>query len=528
MERRSFADDDATAVRGALRVEPGRASRPAELAARAELVLGTCRIDPARRRVAGPGGSVAVEPRVMQVLVTLAEAGGQVVGRDQLNAICWNGQVVGDDALNRAVGEARRALRTVDADAAIETIPKIGYRLAAPAAAPAADPPAATPPPDRTRRLLLGGALAGVAAGGLWLWRRPPPRDPRVAALLERARQALRDQYPQADEQGAGFLAQALALAPDDAEAWGLRAIAERNMAEYAPVEQIDAATARCQQSARRALLLQPHQPEAEAALATLPPIFGDWRAAERRLRPVLARHPDQTDALAAMAVLMISVGRIEDGARHNRRAATLEPLSPIFQYRRAYHQWFLGDLAAGDRTIDRAMQLWPRHPAIWYARMHMFGLTGRPAAARAMLETPAAAAMMGPGAAVWRATMRALEDRSPARRAAAIEANLAAARHGNAVNAILLLSALGALDEMFAVADAYLLFRGPLLAPADPAAPGHSVNDQRFKKTMMLFNPALAAARADPRFGRLCREIGLAGYWRVAGVRPDLPIASA
>lgn len=521
MKHRSFADDAPS--RGGFRRLLDAATRPGQLAEHAEIILGAARVRPGLRRIEGPNAVVPIEPRVMQVLVTLAEAEGQVVSREQLNAVCWNGQVVGDDALNRAVREVRRALDAAGAGVAVETIPKVGYRLDSPRAA------SVSPTPTRpwTRRALIGAAGAGLAGGALWLGRRGRRRDPPVQALIDRARQALRDQYPDADAQGLGFLKQALALAPDDAEAWGLRAIAERNQAEYAPVEQIDAATARCQLSARRALALDPRQPEADVALATLPPIYGDWLAAEQRLRAVLARHPDQTDALAAMGILMVSVGRIRDGAESVRRAAMLEPLSPIFQYRRAYHQWFLGDLAAADRTIDRGLELWPRHPAIWYARMHIFGLTGRHAAALQMLESPAAAAMMGPGAELWRISMLALRDPTPELRARAVAANLAATRHGAgaSVNAILLLSALGAIDAVFQVADAYLLFRGPLVASADPPAPGQAVNDQRFKKTMMLFNPIVRQVRADPRFRQLCRDMGLADYWRDASVRPDFDI---
>ncbi len=522
MARRSFAD--LSTSRGSSPRVAGLPSRPSELAEHAAFAIGDATATPARRQIEGPNGRIVVEPRVMQVLVMLAGAEGRVVSREQLNAVCWNGQAVGDDALNRAIGEARRALANAGSGVKIETIPKIGYRLPPPQQSRDDAGPARV---NKARRLVLGGATALLAAvaTGTWLGRRTPPRDPRATALLERARQALRDQYPDADRQGLRFLDQAIALAPEDPECWGLKALAERNVAEYAPVDQIDAATARCQQSARRALSLQPHQAEAEAALATLAPIYGDWAAAERRLRDVLDRHPDQTAALGAMGVLMISVGRIRAGSFYNGRAAQLEPLSPIFQYRRAYHQWFLGDLAAADRTIDRAMQLWPRHPAIWYARMHLFGLTGRTAGALSMLRSPAAASMMGPGAALWETTMTALQDGSPAERQAAIRANLGASRAsaGGAVNAILLLSALGAVDEVFDVADAYLLFRGPLLPPVDPATPGQTVNDQRFKKTMMLFNPVMAPARKDPRFERLCRAMGLEDYWRGAGVRPDI-----
>jgi hypothetical protein len=53
----------------------------AELAARPDFKLGLVDVSPSSRTVTGPGGPADVEPRVMQVLVVLADAAGQVVTR---------------------------------------------------------------------------------------------------------------------------------------------------------------------------------------------------------------------------------------------------------------------------------------------------------------------------------------------------------------------------------------------------------------------------------------------------------------
>jgi hypothetical protein len=39
---------------------------------------------------------------------------------------------------------------------------------------------------------------------------------------------------------------------------------------------------------------------------------------------------------------------------------------------------------------------------------------------------------------------------------------------------------------------------------------------------TQWLFTPPVAALRADPRFRDICDGIGLTGYWRRRGLRPD------
>ena len=43
-----------------------------------------------------------LDPRVMQVLVALTGAAGKVLSRDDLIALCWDGRIVGDNAINRS------------------------------------------------------------------------------------------------------------------------------------------------------------------------------------------------------------------------------------------------------------------------------------------------------------------------------------------------------------------------------------------------------------------------------------------
>ena len=63
--------------------------------------------------------------------------------------------------------------------------------------------------------------------------------------------------------------------------------------------------------------------------------------------------------------------------------------------------------------------------------------------------------------------------------------------------------------------------FRLPLW-PTEPIARLASINDQHRRKTNMLFVPVSANMRADPRFSRLTRDIGLADYWSRAQITPD------
>ncbi|MCW5761080.1 MAG: winged helix-turn-helix domain-containing protein, partial [Phenylobacterium sp.] len=83
--------------------------RPADLADEPPFVLGGLTVRPPTREVvAGDGAAEALEPRVMKVLVVLARSRGQVVSRAQLVFACWDGRIVGDDAINRCIQALRR------------------------------------------------------------------------------------------------------------------------------------------------------------------------------------------------------------------------------------------------------------------------------------------------------------------------------------------------------------------------------------------------------------------------------------
>ena len=158
--------------------------RRIDLAIAPPFALGSLRIVPNALEIQGPEGLQALEPRVMQVLVALHEARGEPVSRDDLSERCWEGRIVGEDALNRCIGRLRKAL-AAEPRAAIDTIPKIGYRLrVAPAeqAVPEATqqaasetppdtqaeaPPAAAATPARKRPRIAVLAAAAVAAVGV-------------------------------------------------------------------------------------------------------------------------------------------------------------------------------------------------------------------------------------------------------------------------------------------------------------------------------------------------------------------------
>ena len=74
-----------------------------------------------------------LEPRMMRLLLCLAESGGAVVSVDHLLSEVWAGVVVGPASVYQAVSQLRKILGDVDPNPTyITTIPRKGYRLIAP------------------------------------------------------------------------------------------------------------------------------------------------------------------------------------------------------------------------------------------------------------------------------------------------------------------------------------------------------------------------------------------------------------
>jgi len=88
-------------------------------------------VAPALRRVNHADGREALlQPRIMQVLVALLRADGTILTRHRLTELCWDGVVVGEDAINRVIGQLRRLSEGLGAGVfEIETITKVGYRI---------------------------------------------------------------------------------------------------------------------------------------------------------------------------------------------------------------------------------------------------------------------------------------------------------------------------------------------------------------------------------------------------------------
>jgi Tol biopolymer transport system component/DNA-binding winged helix-turn-helix (wHTH) protein len=147
----------------------------------ADFCVGDWLVRPSLGRIECGAETVRVTPRAMAVLVYLAEAAGRVVSRNELLDVLWPRMLVTQDALSQCIVELRKAFRDDSRRAAvIETIPKVGIRLMAPAAA--LEP---QPSPELLEANVADGALHRAK---FWLTEQPhlPPPEPLARAEFRR------------------------------------------------------------------------------------------------------------------------------------------------------------------------------------------------------------------------------------------------------------------------------------------------------------------------------------------------------
>jgi len=508
------------------------ANRPIVLAKERPFRLGAVEVRPSTRELIGPGGRVILEPQVMKVLVALARADGEILTREDLTQSCWEGRVVGEDALSRVISHLRRATEGVGRDGwSLETITKVGYRLLP--VGQDADMVAARlmaqPKRGFDRRWLLAaggvaaaaGATAGAAGAVYWLSR---PRIPAEARdLYAKGLEALKPGLPEDNQQAQGFLREAVAKAPDFAPAWGALALAYQGSLLFTEPSRQAGVTAQAEAAARRALDLDPNEAQAAAALALMADVYRDWARVEALYRRALTLHARDPQVEFVYARLLLGVGRLKDAVPHAQAAVAGDPFAVWHRHTLGISLWSAGRTEEAEGVLTKALARWPRHYALWFQKLHLLVYSGRADQAVAMgadlgsrpINIPEADIELSLSAA------RALASGAADAVKAAADAQLAAAKRGAgyAENAISFLSAAGRLDDAFATARAMYF--------AAPPPGGQRFSSGRFvvgrrRQTYILFLPSTAAMRADKRFPALMADLGLPEYWRASGHPPD------
>ncbi len=250
------------------------------------LKIGDWQVDGPGCRIERDGGRMSLEPKVMDLLLLLADRQGSVVGRETLLSALWPGMVVGEDTLPRTVSKLRSALADdVRQPAYIETIPKRGYRLIA-------DVTRAEAKPDRrggmsARWIRVATVPAVLVAALLWFGEHGDETAPSETELLVNRADDFYMLFTQADNAAAiDLYERVIAREPGNARAqaglanalvqriirWpeggsGASTLGEAIASGLTDTPRARELLARAEQLARRAVKLAPHDAQAAKAL---------------------------------------------------------------------------------------------------------------------------------------------------------------------------------------------------------------------------------------------------------------------
>lgn len=489
--------------------------------------LGALDVAPALRQVIW-NESRTLEPRVMQVLVALAQAEGGIVGRDALIERCWDGRIVGENAINRVISLLRQLASETRAFE-IETVTKVGYRLKVQGRAPALGRGPAGPQPlsgtgARIGRRAALGVVAAAVAGGpaylLWSGRLSPRR--READRYYRAGIESDRRGDSSIRQTIAYYEQAARADPRYAPAWGALALALVASADSIDEAALEPVMERARLAARHALRYDSRNADALTAGVLAEPWFRNWAAVETSARNALAVRPELNLVRLKLALSLANTGRLRESLVLMRDLAVREPLVPTHVIRLAWLLWQTNQPGEARAMFDRAYAIWPGHMWVWTMREMFLSLTGETRDALAMTgREHAFTARLGPfPAAAAVVCARALaHGASASDQMRAVDAIKAARQAGDMASfiSIPILPALGAVDTAFEHAYSYYFGKRDQLTGERQPLPRYAD-----RWTDFLFSQSVAPMRADPRFQKLTAAIGLESYWRATGSLPD------
>jgi tetratricopeptide (TPR) repeat protein len=257
--------------------------------------------------------------------------------------------------------------------------------------------------------------------------------------------------------------------------------------------------------AAHRSMQLDSQNPEGYMALAGLLPL-DRYVEREALLKKALSVRPTECGCeRQAYGDFLASVGRMEEATEQYERARDMRPLAPFSNLRFAQALYMVGRNEEADRVLHSTLQLWPDATSLRLLKIKSALWTLRYDEAIVELSTPDLPLTSTQRKALADA-FAALKSKNPALRAksvAELQQFAADPRYNHKV-VVALLAALGARDSALKAAANLMRARG--LFDAE-----------------VLFEPNMAAARAEPAYAELVSKLGLVGYWRSAPSPPDI-----
>ncbi len=120
----------------------------------------------------------------------------------------------------------------------------------------------------------------------------------------------------------------------------------------------------KARQAATRALTLESHSAEAETTLGAVSAFYDwDWKACERHFRRAVDAQPNDIDAHWLFATTCLAPqGHLEEALAEARRAALLDPLSPLTHAMVGAVLWYRREFDPALAELDEALRLDPSY----------------------------------------------------------------------------------------------------------------------------------------------------------------------
>ncbi|HXH16401.1 MAG TPA: winged helix-turn-helix domain-containing protein [Sphingomonas sp.] len=479
------------------------APRPIRLADEPDFSIGGLRVRPSSGEVEHGNVSERLEPRLMQVLITLTRADGGTVSREELTARCWGGVTVSPDAVNRVISLLRRLIAASAPTSRLETLPRIGYRLIQPLRVDTVAPDPAPP------------ASKGGSA---------PIADPLARDLFARALVGLEQPSREPLEQALAYLKQLITRAPEFAPGWAALAEAQRLLMLYLPAPMQGPARAESSRSVDRALALDPGLGQAYGTLANLVPRFNNWAEIEALFQKGLANAPDSVSLRHLHAHFLLSVGCTQEAVERLTVLRKISRLSPAIALDLAGALFDIGRDTDAITAMEEAYALWPGIMLVWSECVRMNVVARRYDRVQSLLDAPPpGVAPDDPNLARRRLHLIAKRDRRPADMAAAHKNFTDFARIGIAP-ATVAIHALTTLDQP----EAALEIADQIFRSDPPQAQGPGVNMMSNytlagqPDSVVLFRRDTSNLRELAGFATILERTGLEDYWRHSASQPD------
>lgn len=358
--------------------------------------LGHYRVDLITGVVENGGEPVVLNYKARQALRLLIEAGGEPVAREALFEALWPGQAVDESSLTKCISQIRQALGNGgDSDTALETIPRVGYRLRV-AAAPEPGSAGGRPVRRRWRRIAVAASLAGALALAAWVyaayagWAERRQVEDRAETLFAQAEELARRRTPEASAAAVQRYNDAIALRPDQARYYAALSQAINRAGNTIDGEQPLAAL----EAARKAAELDPQCLACQVSYGFFLFYYGwRWEEAGQRLEMARRLSPESPDVAANRAMLLAATGKLREAEGEIERALAGKPFRSTWHSIRAGILYFQERHAEALQAADKSIALDPKNNSGWDWRSRALHFLKRPKdSLGAMLAGPHAA----------------------------------------------------------------------------------------------------------------------------------------